>query len=220
MLTVWSLCWGDKYPDYYVTRLKREVKKYLTIPHTFCCITERDIPGVYCLHPITVEGLESAVLPGWWGKIGLFRPGLSTEYNLWLDLDVVITSNLDNMVLQYGGSHLACAKNWAQSGHGGCQSSVMLWKGGKGNQAEWIWRYFDPADAHWPPINKPGVLWGDQEHITKLRDEGRISVTHFDPALVQSYKYHCRDGLPKDTKIVVFHGDPKPADVSESWFKW
>ena len=154
------------------------------------------------------------------GKIGLFKLGVSTQTNLWLDLDVVITANLDAMVEQYSDSHLACAKNWAQSGHGGCQSSVMIWKGGKGCQAEYIYRTFDPADVNWPPINQPGVLWGDQEHLTVLRDDGRLAVTHFDPALVQSYKYHCREGLPEGAKVVVFHGDPKPADVSESWFQW
>ena len=213
MLTVWSLCWGEKYSDYYVQRLQREVKKYLTLQHQFICVTDRDIEGVVCMEP-------PVDWPGWWGKIGLFKPGFCDEYNLWLDLDVVITGNLDSMVKQYSGEHLACAANWAKSGHGGCQSSVMLWKGGKGNHAEWIYRYFDPADAHWPPINQPGVLWGDQEHITALRDSGRISVTHFDPALVQSYKYHCWDGPPPGCKIVVFHGDPKPANVNESWFQW
>jgi hypothetical protein len=213
MLTVWSLCWGDKYPDYYVQRLQKSVSEYVTLKHRFVCITERDIEGVECITHVVDW-------PGWWGKIGLFKPGVSDGYNLWLDLDLVITGNLDHMILTYSGAHMACAKNWAQSGHGGCQSSVMLWKGGKGCQAEWIYRYFDPADAHWPPINKPGYLWGDQEHLTVLRDSGRISVTHFDPALVQSYKYHCRESLPDGCKIVVFHGDPKPADVRESWFKW
>ena len=215
MLTVWCLNWGDKYDDYYVKRLQREVKKYLTLEHTFCCITDRNIEGVYCLNSMTVDNL-----PGWWGKIGLFKPGISTETNLWLDLDIVLTGNLDNMVLQYSGSHLACAANWAASGHLGCQSSVMIWHGGKGCQAEIIYRSFDPELAHWPPINKPGVLWGDQEHITVLRDAGRLAVTHFDPDLVLSYKYHCRAGLPQGCKAVVFHGDPKPADVSETWFKW
>ena len=213
MLTVWSLCWGDKYTDYYVQRLRREVKKYLTLPHQFICLTDREIKGVATMPP-------PVDWPGWWGKIGLFKPGVATELNLWLDLDVVITANLDAMVEQYSDSHLACAKNWAQSGHGGCQSSVMIWKGGKGCQAEYIYRTFDPADVNWPPINQPGVLWGDQEHLTVLRDDGRLAVTHFDPALVQSYKYHCREGLPEGAKVVVFHGDPKPADVSESWFQW
>jgi len=163
--------------------------------------------------------------PGWWGKIALFSPDTpTTEHNLWLDLDIVITGNLDAMVEKYRDSHLACAKNWAQSGHGGCQSSVMLWKGGKGNQAESaIYRAFDPKDAHWPPINQPGVyLWGDQEFITQQRDNGHLAVTHFDEHLIKSYKYHCRNGLPQGCVAVVFHGNPKPGDssVQEDWYKW
>jgi hypothetical protein len=214
MLTVWCLSWGDKYPDYYVQRLKRETEKYLTIRHKFVCITGRDIEGVECVAPPTDW-------PGWWGKIGLFKPGFCDEYNLWLDLDIVLTSNLDNMFLRYSGSHIACAKNWAASGHGGCQSSVMIWKGGKGCQAETIYRLFNPKDAHWPPRNEPGYLWGDQEWITHLRDTGHLAVTHFDPELIQSYKYHCRgNGLPAGCAAVVFHGDPKPAEVNESWFRW
>ena len=209
MLTVWSLCWGDKYPDYYVQRLQREVRKYLTLKHRFICVTDRNIKGVYCKRPVVDW-------PGWWGKIQLFKPGFANEYNLWLDLDVVITGNLDNMVLQYSGSALATPWNWAQSGHGGCQSSVMLWHS---NGPQPIYGAFNPEDAHWPPINRPGVLWGDQEFITQERDNG-FPVTQIDESLVKSYKYHCRDGLPEGCKIVVFHGDPKPADVREDWFKW
>ena len=215
MLTVWCLSWGDKYPDYYVRRLKREVEKYLTLPYWFVCITDKHIEGVACWPP-------PVPWPGWWGKIGLFKPGISTEHNLWLDLDIVITGNLDAMVEKYRDSHLSCAANWAASGHGGCQSSVMLWKGGRGCQAESIYRAFDPKDAHWPPINQPGYLWGDQEWITQRRDEGRLAVTHFDEDLIKSYKYHCRsNGLPPQGCVaVVFHGDPKPSTVQEDWFKW
>ena len=211
MLTVWTLCWGDKYDPYYVQRLKREVAKNLTIPHRFVCITEQDIEGVATVPPIND-------LPGWWGKVNVFVMG--TEQNLFLDLDVVITGNLDALVDEYADCYFAAAKNWAASGHGGVQSSVMLWQGGTGCHAETIYRNFDPAIAHWPPINRPPILWGDQEHATVLRDMGRLSVTAIDPALIQSYKYHCRNGLPDGCKVVVFHGKPDPHEVSESWLTW
>ena len=218
MLTVWTLNWGEKYDDYYVQRLQREVNEYLTLPHDFKCITDRKIEGVDCIKPPTDW-------PGWWGKIGLWKPGFCADFNLWLDLDVVIVDNLDSMVIEYADSHLACAKNWAASGHGGCQSSVMLWKGGKGCQAESIYRDFvkQKDRPHWPPINKPGVLWGDQEKITQLRDAGRINVTHFEPELVVSYKYHVRPthSVPAGAKIVCFHGPPKPSECqNENWFTW
>ena len=155
--------------------------------------------------------------PGWWGKLSLFKPGIATVTNLWLDLDVVVTGSLDDLVNDYGQCALAMPLNWAQSGHGGCQSSVMIWKQSKYMLP--IYKLFDPKDARWPPVND-GYLWGDQEWITKLRDDGVIDVTPINPDWVKSYKYHCRNGLPKDCRVVVFHGDPKPDDVSESWFRW
>ena len=69
-----------------------------------------------------------------------------------------------------------------------------------------------------PPINTPGVLWGDQEWITRLRDEKRLAVEYFNPVDVVSYKYHCRcEGLPGATKVAVFHGKPNPSEVSDKW---
>lgn len=214
MLTCWTMSTGGKYSDYYPQRLKREVGKYLSIPHRFRCIADHDIDGVETVDPPTDY-------PGWWGKIGLFKPGFVTlGPNLWLDLDVVITGSLDPLVRLYGNTAFAAAKNWAQSGHGGVQSSVMIWDGGA--HAQQIYNLFNPDNAHWPPVNQPGKLWGDQEFITTLRDKGLLQVSHIREQWVRSYKYHCRQGLPEDCRVVVFHGSPNPGDpeVNESWFAW
>ena len=210
MLTVWSVCWGDKYPDYYVQRLARSVGASLPIPHKFKCITDRKIKGVECIPPIND-------LPGWWGKVNLFSWDVCAEYNLYLDLDVVITGGLDTMVMRYGQTALAAPNNWAQSGHNSVQSSVMMWTKNYNNKQ--IYELFDPAIAHWPPRNEPGVLWGDQEWITTLRDSDKVQVTPITEG-IKSYKYHCRESLPEGTSIVVFHGSPKPADCRESWYQW
>jgi hypothetical protein len=156
--------------------------------------------------------------PGWWGKIGLFKPGVASLVNLWLDLDVVITGRLDDLIEQYGQSNLAMPINWAQSGHGGCQSSVMVWAQSKHTLP--IYKRFESKWAHWPPRNEPGVLWGDQEWITQLRDESVIHVDPINADWIKSYKYHCRDGLPEDCRVVIFHGKPDPHEQSESWYQW
>ena len=209
MLTVWTMCTGSAYDPYYVQRLKREATKHLSIEHQFICITEHDIPQV----PVTMK--PPTDWPGWWGKLGLFKPGVASDWNLWLDLDVVVTGSLDELALRYRECELACPANWAQSGHGGCQSSVMVWNG----KCHAPFEMFNAEDARWPPVNDGG-LWGDQEMLTMLRDSGQINVTHTEPDLVRSYKYHCRGGLPENCRVVVFHGEPKPADVREPWFQW
>ena len=210
MLTVWCVLWGDKYPDYYVQRLQTSVAANLTIPHRFVCISDHAIEGVDTIPPIND-------LPGWWGKINLFSWDVCAEQNFYLDLDVVITGNLDEMAMKYGQASLAMPMNWAASGHGGCQSSVMMWT--KNHNNKQIYDLFDPAIAHWPPINRPGVCWGDQENITRLRDADKVQVNPISEG-VYSYKYHCLQRLPDDAKVVVFHGDPKPSAVNESWFQW
>jgi len=222
MLTVFCMNTGNHAPDSEVLTLKRQVERHLTEPHEFVCITENDIDGVQTVRPISN-------LTGWWGKTSLFDRRMSQKRNLWLDLDVCITGSLDALVVPLNSPcitpddnyQLRIAKNWAQSGHGGCQSSVMYWEGGS---AQIISASFDPADAHWPPRtdlswDNGQVQWGDQEWITYLRDTGRLDVEYFETAHVQSYKYHCRDGIPPDCRVVAFHGRPKPADVADQWVK-
>lgn len=216
MLTVWCVWWRDpanpdKYSEYYVQRLQREVRNNLTVPHRFVCITDEAVDGVATMPP-------PEKYPGWWAKVGLFKRGVATGHNLFLDLDVVVTGSLDDLVKTYRAEPLAMPSNWARSGHGGCQSSVMLWNDCAMTRK--IYEQFDPRIAHWPPINQPGVLWGDQEWITELRNKGEIQVTPMRADWIKSYKYHCTNGLPPDTRVVVFHGDPKPPQVGASWFQW
>lgn len=205
---------GKHAPDDEVRILKRQVHRHLKQPHIFQCVSEHLIYGIHNHQP-------RDWWPGWWGKLCLLRSSVSHGRNLWLDLDVTITNDIDALVEPLNGSHIRMAKNWAQSGHGGCQSSVMYWEGAK---ASIIPEAFDPKDAHWPPRTDKHwpngqVMWGDQEFITYMRDIGAIQVEYFAPAHVVSYKYHCRNGLPKDSRVQVFHGQPKPSAVSDAWVK-
>jgi len=200
---VYTLCTGGKYSPDYIYRLRSAVQRNLSHPHEFVVVTDRDRPGVHCL--------MMDVHPGWWGKIDILGlPGPA----LFLDLDVVVTGPLDDLL----GTRkdLRTARNWAQSGHGGCQSSVMYWE-----DASIVPAAFDfDTFAAWPPVhNPPHTYWGDQEFITLLRDRGQLAVDYFNPAHVVSYKYHCRGGLPDDARVVVFHGKPDPHEVADSWVK-
>ena len=202
---------GEHAPDDEVRTLKRQVERHLSEPHIFACITEKPIQNIITMHPINS-------LPGWWGKVNLFSKAVSKKRNLWLDLDVCITGPLDALVSPLN-SQIRTAKNWAQSGHGGCQSSVMYWER---DSAQLIHDEFNHNDAHWPPranLLWPNgqVAWGDQEWITYLRDTGQVDVEYFDSTHVQSYKYHCQQGIPDNCRVVAFHGKPKPADVYDEW---
>jgi hypothetical protein len=205
-LTVWSVCVGDKYHRGYVYALKEAVEKYLGIPHTFKCVTEHRLPGIETVKPVLPYG-------GWWSKLNLFA--LATGPSLYFDLDVVITGKLDYLA---GFTHheFAAPANWARSGHGGIQSSVMAWRG------NWT-APFDKIRSEWPgEVDGEGYrtlggkkYWGDQEYLHELLGDRWMRI----PRGIYSFKYHVLNGgLPKDSSVIVFHGQPKPHEViEEEW---
>lgn len=202
MITVWSVLNGTKYADEDVYILRDMVARNLSLPHRFRCLSDREIPGVDCFIP-------DEQWPGWWAKLLLFR--YATGQCLYLDLDCVVTGPLDDL-LSYV---LSMPANWAQSGHGGCQSSVMSW------QAPYNWI---PDAFHVEQLEPPADggcgryrgLWGDQELITDLCGNPGGQRIHAMQG-IYSYKYHCQGGLIPGAKVVCFHGEPKPKDVTDAW---
>jgi hypothetical protein len=207
-LTVWSVCVGSKYPIGYVYALQEAVAKNLSTPHRFRCITEHSIPGVE-----TVDPVEDWA--GWWSKFNLFAS--SSAPSIYFDLDVVITGKLDYLVPYAYQSfpQLSAPANWARSGHGGIQSSVMAWLG------TWDAPFFKVA-REWPgTVDVDGYrtlggvrYWGDQEYLWKMLGDRWTRLPR-----IYSYKYDCRDrrNLPRDMAVCVFHGEPKPVDVEDEW---
>lgn len=193
-LTVFCVYWGNKYHKGYVYALKEAVKQNLTIDHDFICITTEKLPGI-------MTRLPFVPYHGWWQKIGLFAPTITTGPSIYLDLDVIITGNIDYLA-DYTNTFSAPA-NWAQSGHGGIQSSVMCWPG------NWTEPYerFKPL---WPEVSKR--LWGDQEFLWEMLGDNWQRIPG-----VGSYKYHAKSGIPDWMKVCVFHGKPDPHEVNDQW---
>lgn len=191
-LDVWCVCVGDKYHTGYVKALQEAVQKYLTIPHNFKCITTSKIEDVHCVLPF-------APYQGWWSKLNLFAPRMAQRPAIYLDLDVVIVDNID-FLAEYTDTFSAPA-NWAQSGHGGIQSSVMAWPG------NWSDPYQD-----FDYQNDSKRLWGDQEYLWELLGDDWRKIPH-----VGSYKYHIRPTgqIPDWLKIACFHGKPDPHEVND-----
>lgn len=183
---------GFKYPPEYVRILEAQVKRNLTLPYEFVCITNK--PKNYTCETIPVErGLRD-----WWPKLTCFKGGLFDERILYLDLDVCITGNLDELVSVE--SPFTIISDW----HLPCfNSSVMVidpWVHPE------IWEDFRTYMA------TPG---GDQEWITKKAPDAAT----FPPEWCVSYRSHAQPGVPKNAKVVVFHGEPKPAALLHTWVK-
>ena len=190
MLDVVCVCWGDKYPKKYVYTLEAMVKRNLTVPYKFTCFTDK--PQSFSLNTRKLpEGLD-----GWWNKLYLFKHGLFDNKVLYIDLDVVIIGNLDELVEKDG---FIAIKDWNYDSY---NSSVMI----LGDNPE-VWDDFTPETAKY--------YHGDQDWITaKLK-----SSNYFPEEWCLSYKKSCTGGVPRETKIVVFHGHPNPHEAKAKWVK-
>lgn len=202
--------WGDKYGPEWVYNLRAMVARHLSLPYQFVCMTDKPIEDVRCIP--CADGL-----PSWWSKVGLFRPGQFPGLNLYLDLDVVITGSLDDLVLQneYHGK-LAAPDDFSYSllnpkrglgpdmqrllgGTGTVNSSVMVWRD---DAARTVWEDFTPE--------KMQEVHGDQNWITQNLWPDKLKLLEGDH--VCSYKYHILRGEPVRS-VVVFHGEPKVTQI-------
>jgi hypothetical protein len=87
--------WGDKFSPEHVNRLYRMAKKNISLPFNFYCWTE-DATGLY--DEINIVPLDETLdLKAWWWKLTLFKENNLKGINLFLDLDVVIQSNIDHL---------------------------------------------------------------------------------------------------------------------------
>ena len=163
----------------HVARLEGMVAEYLKQPYRFVC-------------------LDDSLFLGWWAKISLFQPGRFTGRVFYLDLDVTITGNLDDLA-DYPKPFVIC-KDWGKFGY---NSSVMVWDAGEADHL-----YTDFIKSPEQIMNK---LRGDQDWITIKKTDAAI----FPRDWCYSYKLGNRTGFPKDMRVCVYHGHPKSWELPE-----
>jgi len=203
MLHVVCIRAGAAFAPAYVTVLQDMVARNLEggFPGRFVCFTDRrdELPLSVETRPLPAD------LPGWWSKLALFRDGLFPDGDrvLFFDLDTVITGSIDALA-KYEGEFAILRDFYRPNG---LQSSVMAWRAGQ--HAE-IWRTFEAAGC---PMDDPG---GDQAWIEKHCHPSRVQrlQTMF-PEMFVSYK-QCR-GIPQQASVVVFHGRPRPHEITDGW---
>jgi len=204
MLQICCVKAGSRYTSEYVNILFDSVKRNLAerTPGEFVCFTD---DGTGLDGGMTVRPLPHAGLNGWWNKIALFKPGLFEDGDriLYFDLDTCITGPLDD-IIKYQGKFAILRDFYRPKG---LQSSVMAWEA---NTLDLIWHDYEKEGY---PQSLAG---GDQEWIERKVLSADL-WQHLFPAAFRSFKEDCRYGIPKGTKAVVFHGHPRPSEVTEGW---
>lgn len=200
---------GGDFTTHDVTNLKVMLDKNITIPYDFYCLT--DLLGMGMLHKIPLVHEYS----GWWSKIELFRPDLVKEERIiYFDLDTVILGNIDDLLLQdsdFMGLRLFRHAPEKENKYAG--SGILGWK--NDGSFDFLFKQF-----------KYGVhskrFRGDQDYFSWQLCQKGIKFRYWQDLVggIYSYKRHVRiDGMKDDTKVVCFHGTPRPWQVNEPWIK-
>lgn len=183
------------YDASYVRRLRRQVAEHLSLDYTFCCLTDL---RQHFARTRTVW-LEHD-WPGWWAKIELFRPGLFRGRVLYLDLDTSVVGSLDG-VAGYKGS-FGMLEDFYRPGQGA--SGVMAWA--PSPRTERIYTEFAQMAEGAMQSHR-----GDQNWISGSVEWADLRSLY--PGQIVSRWEHCADGVPEESRIVAWHGEPKPAEI-------
>jgi len=207
-INVVCLKWGNKYGAEYVNRLFINMVRNSTVPFKFHCFTDdsRKIHKQVNLHALPYDSIES-----WWNKLYLFSNEIEIPLGqkiFYVDLDTLITGNIDNLLLYPATKMVALRDFYHRIAKSSSElaSGVMLWEHGKYTN---VWTSFakNPIAAI-----KSVHPHGDQVWVERQVPD-RLYWQDVRPGMVASFKVHCRNGLPPNTRIICFHGKP---DIPEA----
>ena len=228
MATVVCTRWLDAFPASYVRLLRNAVRANLSREHRFICVTD---------NPAGLDAdIEAAKMPdlgipllrqkhGCWPKLSIFTPGLlpPDEPTLYLDLDLMVRDSLDGFferIETLRGFH--ALREWNPAPWSWIPLSLRPDRGVQGSilgffprEQQYIFeRFLSDQDATF--TNYPL----DQDFLSDVA----IDRTYWPFEWTASFKWHCLRYYPmnrifptihepKQAKIVVFHGNPRPIDV-------
>lgn len=202
------------------------VERNLTLPYEFVCFTE-DNTGI---NPnIRTESLPwNKSINGWWYKPYFFNPDFLLKGTiLFLDLDLIIFKNIDNLFSYKEGSFCIIRdfNRYLIKDYQKFNSSVFRLTTGQHSN---VYTNFIKE------VSVTNQFHGDQDWI---RHCVKSNFTFWPDSWIQSYKWEMRKRpamttAPKgernfvtagepvidpETSIAVFHGDPNPHNCIDPW---
>lgn len=227
---------GDKYNWSYVDTLYNMLVKNVSMDIRLHVYTEasRGVPPPYIKHELKDWPGVAGPRQSWWYKLQLFNPEHFQGRLLYLDLDTVIFENIDCLWSDSSKYFWTIKdfkylwRDWA-----GINSSLMLWDTVKFSH---IWDDFLTQDLSDVIKKYPG----DQDYLSAVLNPRDIRF--FDSNLIKSWRWQLLDGgldfktrkyrrpgagtlLDPTTRIAIFHGNPKPHEITDPvvqkfWIKY
>lgn len=208
--------WGTKYGPEYVNRLYGMVRRHLSGPFRFVCLTD-DTHGI--VHDVECLPIPSLALPDGspergWRKLTVFQQDLFGLQGtaLFLDIDIVIVDSIDVFFEQPGEFFIIhdWKRPWRVTGN----SSVYRFQLGT------LSGVLDEFRAKGAQIRK--TYRNEQAFLSAyLHERGKLAYWPQD--WCRSYKYHCIPAwptnywrepvIPQGARILIFHGEVNPPDA-------
>lgn len=218
MKQILCMNWGTAYGADYVNRLYSMVARNITGEFRLVCYTEDRTgirPEVECFDCPRVDIPEPYCNYGW-RKISLWArelEGLTGEV-LFIDLDVVITSSLDQFFDIPGD--FVVIRNWTQPDQRIGNTSVYRFRvGSHPYLLDTLVGYSADVLAKFP--NSQTFISHSVKEMTFWPDEWcRSFKVHCVPRGIR--RWFVEPGLPTGTRIVAFPGVPNPPDAAAG--KW
>lgn len=215
--------WGSRYGPEYVNRLFAGVSRSLSRPFRFICVTD-DLSGLNSKVESVPFPEDPGIKRGWPDvlvKLMLLEDGFAglAGPTLFLDLDVLITGPID-CFFEYKPGKNCIIHNWV-----GGMRAIMNKRPAVGNSS--IFRFeagcsgyvYETFMAERHRAEDRSIFNTEQAFLTYAMRE----VEWWPEEWVRSFKRHCRPlfplnllvapKLPKDCKILVFHGRPDPDEA-------
>lgn len=211
----------------YVERLYNSLTRNLTPQVRLHVYTEKNrvVPPPMIHHPLEEWPGVRGPKKSWWYKIQLFNPRSHSGPLLYFDLDTVITGNIDWIwalpLDRFWG--VKDFKYLFKPNKSVLNSSVMWF-----NPAQWahVYQSFDVEEI----VKKRSNYHGDQDFIAEKIPLPKQAF--FDESKVQSWRWQAFDGgfdfrtrkhrkpgtgtvIGSETSILVFHGNPKPHEITD-----
>lgn len=225
-VVVWKWKANSEYRQVYtadhVNRFRGMLSRNLTLPHRLVCVSD-DFEGlnpdiiqvpIWDFPKVEIKGNK----PNCYRRLRMYSKEareILGERILSIDLDCVIVANIDSLVDR--------SEDFVAWNKGGVpyQGGMILHTPGT---RTFLWDEFDPVESR--ALGKAkGYCGSDQAWVSARLPAGEAVWTAKDGVLsykasIRSNVHHAKTGeLPPGTKIVFFHGNPKPWELRDRFVR-
>lgn len=215
---------GSKYSDEYVYKLWNACKRNISGDFLFTVLHDTKTYDILDqnFRTIQVSSMPCGSNNMWWYKMQAFKPEVVIDgQNLLLDLDIVIVDNLDKLfsfseskfvIIQDFNRHWN--QNYSRSNSSAVkftkELAIEIWNKWNQSATEFIRKY--RGDQDWFDDELENKVWWPTEWIQSWKWE----VYQGGLSKINTKQYRALSThIPNNCKILVFHGNPNPHEVTD-----